>query len=43
MASKGSYFVDLLDTYYWSAGVAVEIRIVEAGYPLGGVIDGLIE
>jgi hypothetical protein len=35
--------IDLADTYYSAAGVAAKRRIVEAGYRLGGILDGLIE
>ena len=31
------------DSYYSAAGSAAKRRIVEAGYRLGGILDGLIE
>ncbi len=35
--------IELPDAYYLSAGVAAKRRVVEAGYRLGQILDGLIE
>jgi hypothetical protein len=35
--------IELPDSYYSVAGVGAKRRIVEAGYRLGGILDGLIE
>ncbi len=42
-SSDGLGKIELPDAYYSSEGVAAKKRIVEAGYRLGGVLDGLIE